>query len=157
MCSTDTSFSSKQISKIHEVHAKEIDQLKAMYESKLKAKSEELQKFIKQFQEYHKSKRDQLHQARYEIVQIYHSVQKHHQVLEATQTCQKLPKLPDKEAFKFLATSLEKQKKRTFSDSTGFKDEDEGVALLAVPEKVDPEQNRVQTEFDEELHSMDNT
>lgn len=104
-------------------HKKEMSNLKSQYEYLLSEKEAELEKFVNEFKQYHNQKKEEIHTARDEIVNLYKVCRKQQTIIEniekgfytngirSAYIPQKdKPKIPDRYSTKFLAKALNKTK-----------------------------------------------
>lgn len=104
-------------------HKKEITNLKAQYEYLLKEKEKEFEKFVNEFKTYHAQKKDEIHTAREEIVNLYKICKKQQKIIENVENGvytngirsayipqKEKPKIPDRYTSKFLSKALNKSR-----------------------------------------------
>lgn len=140
-------------------HKKEISNLKAQYEYLLNEKEKEFEKFVNEFKQYHSHKKEEIHTAREEIVNLYKVCKKLQGVIENVEKGvytngirsayipqKEKPKIPDRYTLKFLNKALNKSKvetskswKRedTVMDKAVSDDEKEADAIMQKIQKND--------------------
>lgn len=145
-------------------HEQEIENLKSQYEYLLSEKQKELEKFVKEFKEYHSSKKDEIHATRNEVVNLYKICKKMNTIIENVEKGvytngirsayipkKEKPKLPDRFSNKVLSKVLNKTKVAS-SQSQFLKEEDteeiEDEEILAGDEIITSAYKRPSAQLD---------